>query len=69
MKNLRPKQHLDPRNEEHRKLVQGVWYDIEDKDPDISTERLIRMTSDTLNIPYGDVVDFLNPNLGSNHYV
>lgn len=53
------KRKINPNNRSDRALVQDVW-DMFDED-DISTERLISMVADTLDIEYGDVLDFIRP--------
>ena len=43
---------------EDRKIVDR-WYDIEDKDPDISTERLACMVADVFGWSYEDVIEVM----------
>lgn len=43
-----------PRWDYNRKVVDR-WYDIEEKDPDISTERLASMVADDFGWSYEDV--------------
>lgn len=41
-----------------RKIVDR-WYDIEEKDPDISTERLASMVADDFGWSYEEVIDVM----------
>lgn len=41
----------------HSQDIVRTWYDIEDKDPDISTERLTAMVMDITDSDYDSVID------------
>lgn len=44
-----------PKWEKYKKIVDR-WYDIEEKEPDISTERLASMVADDFGWNYEDVI-------------
>ena len=41
----------------HSQDIVRTWYDIEDKDPDISTEKLTAMVMDITDSDYDSVID------------
>lgn len=44
---------------DHEIWVVETWYSIEDEDEDISTERLIALTSDITNTDFDSVMDIM----------
>ena len=48
----------NPNWDEDKKIVDR-WYDIEEKDPDISTERLASMVADDFGWSYEDVIEVM----------
>lgn len=48
----------NPKWDEDKRIVDR-WYDIENKEPDISTERLASMVADDFGWKYEDVIEVM----------
>ena len=44
---------------ERKKAVNDAWWEIDEAEPDISTERLIAMIADRTGEDYGDVANLM----------